>query len=127
MGCRVQECKVSGVQRLPRKGPDCRGERLGQPVRLAAESGAVVGVADQRVADMRHVDADLVGAPGFEPAFDEGCLHGVGAAFGEFLQHGEMRDRVAGTTARRTRSAARPSGASTVPVMRGGMPHTSAW
>ena len=42
--------------------------RLGELQRLGPEPGAVDGIADQRVADLGHMDPDLVGPARLEPA-----------------------------------------------------------
>ena len=60
---------------------------------LAGESAGsfvVEGIAEQRMADVSHVDADLVGAAGFEAEFEvgetgavrEGAVMGYGALAG---------------------------------------------
>lgn len=60
---------------------------------LAGESAGsfvVEGIAEQRMADVSHVDADLVGAAGFEVEFEvgengavrEGAVMGYGALAG---------------------------------------------
>lgn len=66
------ESKKPGMQRLPRKRQGHRADRLFEPLRLAAKPEAVERVAKQGMADMRHVDADLVRAPCFKPAFHQG-------------------------------------------------------
>ena len=70
MGSRVAKCKKPGMQSLTRKRLDRRFQQLRQTVRLSAEGLAIIGVAEDRVADMGHVDADLVGSAGLKPAFD---------------------------------------------------------
>ena len=45
--------------------------RLGQAGRLGLEARAVDIVADQRMADMGHMDADLVRAAGLQPAVEQ--------------------------------------------------------
>ena len=42
-----------------------------QPARLGLEARAVGCVAQERMAGMGEMDADLVGAAGFQPAFDQ--------------------------------------------------------
>ena len=71
MGRRMPECKQPRMQRLAREALTRPCQRFGQPVGLGAEGLAVVGIADHRMADMGHMDADLVGAAGLQPAFDE--------------------------------------------------------
>ena len=69
-GCskpRSQACSAwrgKAATRLPR--------RFRQQRRLGGEAGAIGAVADHRMADRRHVDADLVGAAGLQAAFDQG-------------------------------------------------------
>ena len=64
------ETKSGGMQSLPRKIRDNLGQRgraaLGGPVGPSINS-----IADQRVADMGHMDAHLVRTAGFEPAFNQ--------------------------------------------------------
>src|SRR5260221_12412513 len=64
------EAKLGGVQRLPMK------LKFLQYLAVRLSWAAVDRVADQRMADRSHVDADLVGPPGLQPAFDEsGIAH----------------------------------------------------
>src|SRR3546814_6527608 len=42
-----------------------------EQVRQRLSGAAIDRVADERVADMRHMDAHLMGTAGFEAAFDE--------------------------------------------------------
>ena len=66
------ETEDRGVQGLAARGP--RGPpaaRLGEAVGLGLEAGPVERVAEQRVADMGHVDADLMRPPGLELAAHE--------------------------------------------------------
>jgi hypothetical protein len=63
----------AGMQSLAWECLDRGLQRFGQPVRLGPEGLAIVGIADERMADMGHVHADLVGAAGFQPAFDQAC------------------------------------------------------
>ncbi len=72
------EAEPAGVQRLPRKAGDPLPD-LARAGDGAAGAGAVDRVADQRMADMREVNPDLVGAAGGEPAFDERRLRPEGA------------------------------------------------
>src|SRR5438552_14138016 len=48
-----------------------RMQGLARKADAVARAAPVHGVADQRMADMLEVHADLVRAPGLEPAFDE--------------------------------------------------------
>jgi len=57
-----------GVKRLTRKRPDLGGGFRAEPAHPAAAGAAVHRIADQRMADMGEVHADLVGAAGGELA-----------------------------------------------------------
>ena len=65
----------------------CRCKRGGFRLGLAPRRGAIaaiLGIADQGMAQMGHMHPNLVGAPGFQPAFHQrgkGAFHGA-----EFLQ-----------------------------------------
>src|SRR5581483_475559 len=62
--------------------------------RLGLEAGRVSLVAEDRVADMREVDADLVRAAGVEAAFDQARYRlAVGSRVA--LEHLPMRDGLA--------------------------------
>src|SRR6056297_870958 len=61
-GCRVAEAEPAGMERLARETCERAGRRT---------AAAIDRVADQRMADMRRMDPDLVRAPRLEPAFDE--------------------------------------------------------
>ncbi len=65
------EGEQPGVQRLPMKSLHRFLQRFGQLVGLALVGAAIIHVADERVADMGHVHANLVGAAGFETAFHQ--------------------------------------------------------
>ena len=66
-----------------RKASTRLARRRREQARLRLEARHHRPVAQQRVADMRHVHADLVGAAGLEPAFDEaGGRRPVGAGEG---------------------------------------------
>ena len=67
----VGEGKKFRVKGLTRKIFRHGFQRLRQTVRFGAKGLAVVLIADDWMADMRHVDADLVRAAGFQPAFDQ--------------------------------------------------------
>ena len=70
-GHRVLEAEQVGVQGLAAERFQ-RGAGFGPEAgRLGLEAGAVGLVAHHRVADMRQMHADLVGAAGFQRAFDE--------------------------------------------------------
>src|SRR5690606_27063309 len=64
---------------------------------LGGEAGAVGAVADDRMADRREMDADLVGPTGLQPAFDQrGDRRLSGRAIG--FGHAVMGDRLAAGT-----------------------------
>src|SRR3546814_12244564 len=65
---RMNKAQMGRVQCLPREIPRF------QHVRQRFSGAAIDRIADEWMADMRHVDADLMGAPGFEPAFDQGRI-----------------------------------------------------
>ena len=63
--------KLRGVQRLALE------IQIVQATRDALVRPAIDRIAEQRMADRGHMDAHLVGPPGFQPAFDQ---RGVAAA-----------------------------------------------
>ena len=93
------ESEQPGMQCLSRKPVDDLSDVRRQLVGLGPEGHAVVAVADQRMTDMGHVNADLVGAAGFQPALDEaGEGRGVARlaiAFGHRVMGDGMSDVVA--------------------------------
>ena len=58
------------VQRLPLESLKRLNQGRACPLRQAG-AAAINGVADQRVSDVRHVDADLMRASGLELNFDQ--------------------------------------------------------
>jgi hypothetical protein len=85
------------------------------------------------MADMRHVDADLMGAAGFQVAFDQRGERRRVRLLVEAFEHLVVGDRLVGRLragaldgAARAVAGARPSGASTVPVSERGRPQTMA-
>lgn len=91
----VTEGEQSRMKRLPWEGADKAAERGFQLVGLGEEGFAVFLIAQQRMADMGHVNANLVGAPRFEPAFHQ-RPHGGGIRFlAEAFLNGEMGDGMA--------------------------------
>src|SRR6266481_4766826 len=80
----AQEVGMKGLTVKGRERIACRREeKLG----LGLEAGGVNGVADERVADMGEMNADLMGPPRLELARDEaGNRHLIGAivAFDRF-------------------------------------------
>jgi len=83
------------MKRLAGEGGDhfCQSRR--QAISLGAEGAAIGRVAHQRVADMRHMDADLVRAACLQPAFDERGDLLFGRAGPITFQHGVVRHRMA--------------------------------
>ena len=73
-GYGVFEAEEPGVQRLPGECLHGTPGGLLQGIGLGREMRAVFLVTNKRIADMGHVDADLVGPSGFEPAFDKTCI-----------------------------------------------------
>lgn len=71
---RVGEVELGGVEEVAVEGEDVGAFwRVGGGLKLGyAACGAVEGVADDRVVDGGHVDADLMGAAGFDADLDEG-------------------------------------------------------
>ena len=68
---RVLESQHKSMQRLAGE-IRCHCKRIGLGVRPAPGRGAgaaILGIADQGMAQMGEMDADLVGAPGFQAAF----------------------------------------------------------
>ena len=63
---------MGGMQCLPWKGPHLGEARAGPIIGHLCGSwcSAIERIADHPVANMRHVDADLMGAAGFEAAFN---------------------------------------------------------
>ena len=82
----VLEAQFAGMERLAAKGGKgalSLRRKLGFAGKLAA---AIDGIAQERVALMGQVDADLVGAPGFQPANkagDDGFRRTI--AFGDMI------------------------------------------
>ena len=64
----MREAELGSMQRLAVKA------ELFQHFQVRRAGSAVGRIAEQRVADRRHVDAHLVSAAGLEPAFDQGGL-----------------------------------------------------
>src|SRR5690606_32562724 len=88
----VAKGKEPGMKRLPREGADEAAKWVFQLVGLGEEGLAVVVIAQQRMADMGHVNANLVRSPRLEPALDQ-RRHGGGIRLlAEALQNGEVGD-----------------------------------
>ena len=129
-----------GMQRLSSKALQ-RGLGVGgQKGGFGAEAGAIDLVAHERVADRGQMDANLVGAAGFQPAGEEARHRRFGSGFrpcrgrgrrlaGIALQNLPMGDgrAAAARTAMRSRAWGwRPIGLSMVPLGRSGAPQTKA-
>ena len=69
----MDETEQPGVQGLPRKGRD-RGASGAERCHRPAAARAINRVADQRMAGMRQMDADLMGTPGQQAALDQRCV-----------------------------------------------------
>ena len=67
-GDRMLEPEFGGMQRLASEAGDDGGKILGQPVHLGGVSRRINGIGNQRMADIGHVNADLVGASRFQLA-----------------------------------------------------------
>src|SRR5213593_632991 len=77
----MPQAELGGMQGLARK------------VDAVARAAPVHGVADQRMADVLEVHADLVRAPGLEPAFDErGAAEALEHAIGGARRLAAVRD-----------------------------------
>ncbi len=90
-GC--SEFQPLRVQRLTLERAQRGDEFRARPFRQL-EQAAVLRIADQRMLHVRHVHADLVRAPGFEAAFDQGHR-------AEAFAHAVVGDRVAAILAHR--------------------------
>ena len=98
-GRRVLELQHEGMQRLTVELVDDGLGGIRQKVRLGSEGSAIFGIADQRVADMCHMYADLMGPARFEVAFDRRGERGAIGLFEIALDHLVMGDRLAGVVA----------------------------
>ncbi len=72
-GTRVLEAEDRGVQGLAPQAGERRLLLRAETVRLRLEAGAVERVPEERMAQMGHVYADLVGAAGFELTAQKAC------------------------------------------------------
>src|SRR5262249_34198922 len=88
------------MQSLSAKGGKRGSGVLGELASLGLEAAAVDGVAEQRMPDRGEVDADLVGAPGLEPA-GEKARHRRAIAAAVAFEHLPMGDRWAPACAHR--------------------------
>ena len=115
----MDEAKLGSVQRLTMK------TKFLQQLAVRFSGSAVNRVADQRMADRRHVDADLVGSAGFQPAFDQRRITEDIQPFP--VSHRALAAALPSTIAIFLRLAEeRASGASTVPWLAFGTPETIA-
>ena len=115
----MDEAELGRVQRLAVKIQSFQYLAMRRP------GPAVDRVAEQGMADRGHVDPDLVGPPGFEPAFDQG---GVAQRPHRFGNGSPPACRVRPSTIAIFLRFAdeRASGASTVPAGGTGSPATIA-
>lgn len=67
----MDESDQVGVKGLARKLPQLVGHFLWNAATAADGAAAIDGIADERMADMGHVDADLMRAPGFQSAVNQ--------------------------------------------------------
>src|SRR5262249_5322442 len=89
-----------GMKCLSAKGFQRGFGLAGKLIRFALEAAAIDRVAEERMADGREVYADLMGAPGLEPAGEEARYWRTVAA-GIAFEHLPMRDRGAAAGAHR--------------------------
>src|SRR5690606_30521922 len=59
------------MEGLAPEASDQGGKRIGQPGRLGGEMSAIDAVANQRMADISHMNANLVGSSGLQPALEQ--------------------------------------------------------
>src|ERR1700745_1259398 len=88
------------MQRLSAKGRERGSGVVGELARLGLEAAAIDRVAQERMPDRGEVDADLMRAPGLEPAGDE-ARHWRAIAAAIAFEHLPMGDRRAPTGAHR--------------------------
>src|SRR5215475_11694592 len=94
------DTKEIGMQSLSAKGFERGSGVVGELIRLGLEAAAIDGVAEERMPDRREVDADLMRAPGLEPAGDE-TRHRRAVAAAVAFEHLPMGDRRAPARAHR--------------------------
>lgn len=85
------------MQRLTWKCVHHFGQGCGKSGGLGEKGAAIVAIANYGMADMRHMNPDLVGSTGLQPAFDQ-ARHRF-AAVAKPLLHRKMRHRMAGIDA----------------------------
>src|SRR6516164_11009954 len=88
------------MQSLSAKGGERGSGVVAELSSLGLEAAAIDVVAEQGMADRGEVDADLVGAPGLEPAGDE-ARHRRAIAAAIAFEHLPMGDRRAPACAHR--------------------------
>src|SRR5262249_2193543 len=79
------------MQSLSAKGGERGSGVVGELTSLGLEAAAVDVVAEERMPDRGEVDADLVGAPGLEPAGDQ-ARHRRAVAAAVAFEHLPMGD-----------------------------------
>ena len=85
----MDKAQYRGMQGLAAEASECGADGGGEPQDACRMAPAIDRVAEQGVAGMGHVHADLVGAAGFQPAFDQGG----GPRMVEGLKHPVVGDR----------------------------------
>src|SRR5260370_31210796 len=88
------------MQSLSAKGRERGSGVVGELASLGLEAAAIDGVAEEGMPDRGEVDADLMGAPGLEPAGDE-ARHRRAIAAAVAFEHLPMGDRRASAGAHR--------------------------
>src|SRR5262245_32655700 len=89
-----------GMQSLSAKGRERDSGVVGEMIRFGLEAAAIDRVAEERMPDRSEVDADLMRAPGLEPAGDQARDRRAIAAKVAF-ERLPMGDRRAGARAHR--------------------------
>src|SRR5262249_24750467 len=89
-----------GMQSLSAKGVERGSGIVGELASLGLEAAAIDAVAEEGMPDRGAVDADLVGAPGLEPAGDE-TRHRRAVVAAVAFEHLPMGDRRAPARAHR--------------------------
>src|SRR6516162_3560 len=116
------------MQSLSAKGLERGSGVVAELIRFGFEAAAIDGVAEERMPDRGEVDADLMRAPGLEPAGDE-ARHRRAVAAAVAFEHLPMGDRRASAGAHRHLVAHAGMAADRLvdgPRGRSGAPHTNA-
>lgn len=87
------KAKMSGVQRLPAERGQSLPCSLGELTGAGGKVGAIDGISQKRVADMGHVDADLVSTAGLQNTAHE-ARDRNSRTFGQGLQDFVVRNRM---------------------------------